>query len=349
MPTKGGRRVCFMSVYYVSATGNNRNPGTFELPWATPAFGAKQLKSGDTLIIRSGQYILRDFEEDMITPLSGTADAWITIKGEDGGRSVLIGTDNLYAAMEISGVNFLRIENLEITSDRRNPFRDGINSLYPASHIVMDNLYIHHLDEFGINLRDIEYFQLLNSRIEYCGFGSVGGPPGYRGGWRNVLIRNCRLSFSGHYYRGGPGPSPYDRPDGLGIEPSFGPLEVIDTAAEHNRGDGLDSKAKNTYIRQCIVAHNSCDGIKLWGDRGRIENCLIYDTGNSDPTPTPWAGIVIDQIDQEGASFEIVNTTLAHNPRTSGYPMYVQYSSEVPITLLMKNTLAAFKNSLGVK
>lgn len=69
---------------------------------------------------------------------------------------------------------------------------------------------------------------------------------------------------------------PYDRPDGFGIEPSDGPVEIVRTVAEHNYGDGLDSKAANTSIRQCTVSNNSCDGIKLWGGGSVVENTLIY-------------------------------------------------------------------------
>ncbi len=329
--------------YYVSPNGSNLNPGTAEQPWATPAFGARQLQPGDTLIIRSGTYILRDFGEDVIVPPSGRADAWITIKGEEGDRPVLVGTDNLMAAINLSGASYVRIENLEITSDQQHPFREGINAWEPAAHIILDNLYIHHLDEMGIDLRDIDDLQLLNSRIEYCGFGAVGGPTGEQGGWRNILIRGCRLSYSGHYYQGvidNPN-NPYDRPDGFGIEPSDGPVEIADTIVEHNRGDGLDSKADNTYIHNCIVANNSCDGIKVWGSNSKIENCLIYGTGDGDAAPTPWAGLVIDQVETPGAYFEIVNTTVHDNPQRTGYPMYVQYDSTTPITLVMRNSIVS--------
>ena len=136
--------------------------------------------------------------------------------------------------------------------------------------------------------------------------------------------------------------NPYDRPDGFGIEPSEGPVEIADTVAEHNKGDGIDSKARNTYIHNCIVANNSCDGIKLWGRDGRIENCLIYGTGDGVGGPSPWAGIVIDQVEDPGAYFEIVNTTVHDNPEREAYMMYVQYPpSSTPITLVMRNTIVA--------
>ncbi len=334
------------AIYYVSPNGNNNNPGTRERPWATPGYGSRQLHPGDTLIILGGKYILSQYDADIITPPSGTEGAWITIKGEEGNRPILAGRNNLLTAINLSGVQYVRIENVEITHDDNAQgeavwFRDGIQILgKPAAHIVLKDLYIHHVDEFGMNIQDVEDLQILNCRIEYAGFGALGGPEGNSGGWRNVVIRNSTLSYSGHYYQGGDGSNrPYDRPDGFGIEPSQGPILIEDTIVEHNYGDGIDSKAANTIIRRCIVANNSCDGVKLWGDNSRVENTLIYGRGDGDNTVTPWSPIVIDQVETPNAHFEIVNVTvddeLGHN-----YLMYVQYDNpDFPIQLVLRNNI----------
>ncbi|MFH1266706.1 MAG: right-handed parallel beta-helix repeat-containing protein, partial [Planctomycetota bacterium] len=220
--------------FYVSPTGNNASPGSRERPWATPGYGSRQLKPGDTLILRAGRYVLSRFDEDILMPPSGRPEAWVTIRGEEGKRPVLAGRDNLMAAVILDGVSYVRIENLEITHDDRAPgnpchFREGVHLCdKPGSHISLDRLYIHHLDEFGVNLQDVDHLQMTDCRVEYCGFGAVGGPAGARGGWRNVSIRRCELSYSGHYYQGGDGSKrPYDRPDGFGIEPSAGPVEIV--------------------------------------------------------------------------------------------------------------------------
>ena len=329
------------TTYYVSPNGDNSNPGTHQEPWATPGYGSRELQPGDTLIILGGKYILSAFDGDIITPLSsGRDDAWIVIKGEEGNRPVLAGRNNLFSAIILDGVSYIRIENLEITSDNGAPFRDGINDGgNEISHIVLKELHIHHLDEFGINLGNVDDMLVEECNITHCGFGAVGGPAGETG-WRNISIKKTYLSYSGHYYQGGSGPSPYDRPDGFGIEPSVGPVNIVDCLVEHNRGDGLDSKAENTFIRNCIVANNSCDGIKLWGDGSRVHNSLVYGTGDGAPNSSPWAALVIGTL-MQGAYFEIINVTIHDTPQTQNYPMYVQYDSSTSITFLMRNSIVA--------
>lgn len=333
------------ATFHVAPNGNNANPGTRDRPWASPAYGARQLAPGDTLVILPGRYVLADFENDVLRPSSGTPGAWVTILGEGTPPPVLVGRDNLLTAVDLAGVEYVRLANLEITHDNTVQgeaafFRDGLEVLgSPSAHLVLENLHIHHIDEYGMNLQDIEDVSILNCRIEYCGFGSLGGPAGEHGGWRNVTIRGCSLSWAGHYYQGGDGSGcPYDRPDGFGIEPSQGPILIEETRAEHNRGDGLDSKAANTVIRRSIVASNSCDGIKVWGEGSRIENSLVYGRGDGDSTATPWAPLVIDQVERAGARFEVVNVTV-DDVVGQNYLMYVQYGLDTPVEVTLRNVI----------
>ena len=345
------------ATYYVGPNGNNSNPGTREQPWATPGYGSRQLQPGDTLIILGGRYVLSEYDADVITPLSGTASAWITIQGEEGNRPVLAGRNGLLTAINLSGVQYVHIQNLEITHDDTASgeamwFREGVEILgTPSAHIILQDLYIHHIDEYGMNIQDVEDLQILNCRLEYCGYGSLGGPAGEHGGWRNVVIRGCSLSWAGHYYRGSDGSlvctgeptdppycRPYDRPDGFGIEPSQGPILIEDTIAEHNYGDGLDSKAANTTIRRCIVANNTCDGVKVWADNSRIENTIIYGRRDGNPETAPWSAIVIDQVEQAGARFEIVNVTV-DDYVGNNYLMYVQYDNPLPVQVMVRNSI----------
>jgi len=137
------------ATYYVAPGGDDAGAGSAAAPWAHPAYGARRLQPGDTLILRAGTYVLSDYGSDIIRPPSGTASAWITLRGESGGRAVLAGRDDLAMAMELGGTSYVRIENLEITHDSAASgqavrFRDGISIVdAPAEHIVLDNVHIH--------------------------------------------------------------------------------------------------------------------------------------------------------------------------------------------------------------
>lgn len=329
------------TTYYVSTEGSDSNPGTLEAPWASPGYGSKQLEAGDTMVILGGRYTLETYWDDTITPPGGSAGAPTTIRGGEGSRPVLAGSGDLFSAVDVSGLSYVRIENLEITSDNGADFREGINGTDgPVEHLVLEDLYIHHIDEAAVDLGDVYDLQVLNCTMTHCGFGCLMGPEGEEGGWREVLIEGCDLSYSGHYYQGGPGPGPYDRPDGLGIEPSQGPVEIRNTLCEHNRGDGLDSKAANTYIHECVVANNACDGIKLWQGPSRVENTLVYGTGDGTGGASPWAGLVVDS-EAPGDVFEFVNVTVHDDPSREAYPAYFQYEAAAPVEILMRNCIVA--------
>jgi hypothetical protein len=323
------------TIYYVATTGNDSNPGTAEQPWRTPGYASRQLAPGDKLIIKGGRYILSEYDAHILTPPDGTVDKTITIEGEEGHRPVLAGKDNLAAAIRLS--SYLTIKNIEITSHNGAWFRDAIMGLdLPISHVTLQDLSIHHIDEFGVNIADVNHLTIDNCAITYTGIGSIGGPDGQHGGWRNILINGCQLSYNGHYYRGGPGPGFFDRPDGFGIEPSSGPIEIRDTTAQHNLGDGLDSKAANTFIHHCIIANNRCDGIKLWRGDSKVENCLIYGTGDGIGGHSPWAGLVIEE-QNDGDTFEIINVTIHDNPTRRAYSMYAGYNRLADISITMRN------------
>lgn len=303
--------------YYVSPLGNDSNPGTREKPWRNISFAVTHLSPGDTLVILS----------------------------ENGNtKPIIAGGNNLRTAFDLSGKSYIWIENLEITHNNNlkgegKYFREGITIVdAPSKNLVFKNLYIHHIDEYGMDMRDIDSIQIIGCRIEYCGFGSLGGPEANYGGWRNVVIKGCTLSYSGHYYQGGDSCYVYDRPDGFGIEPSEGPVLIENTVAMHNYGDGLDSKAKNTTIKECIVANNSCDGVKIWGNGSKVINTLIYGRGDRNPTTTPWSPLVIDQVEEPNAEFEIINCTI-DDTVGNNYTFYVQYGSSTPVRVVIKNNI----------
>lgn len=337
--------------YYVSPSGDNSNPGTVSQPWRTPGYGSKQIRAGDTLIVLYGVYDMHLYYDDMITPPSGMPGAPTVIKGEESAKPVLRGDGSLLACIEIPGGSNIVIENFEITSIIDTPYSGGIRSGIElggsagegttVNNIVIRNIYIHHVEETGINVAgDATNLMFKRVKVERTGGPGISAPQGVAGGWRNVVVDSCYLGYAGHFYRGRDTLSPWDRPDGFGIENSEGPVEIRYTISEHNNGDGLDSKAKKTYIHHSVVANNFGDGVKLWGDSSIVENTLIYGTGDGRIEATPWCLLVIETDDSNGY-FEITNVTMWDSPqRPAHYAMVSQYDYDtVPITINMRNVI----------
>lgn len=335
--------------YYVSPSGSDTNPGTSPgAPWGNLTNSINnRLKPGDRLVVMNGRYLINDYDNILIPP-SGNAGAWVTIEGQAGSRPVLAGGNNLDRLFTLSGRSYIHLKNLEITHDNQATgeglwFRNGIvcDDEGKCSNIILENLYIHHVDDMGINMQDVSNIQILNSRIEYCAISAIGGPQSNGlGGWQNATIKGCSLSYSGHYYQGGNDSRHiYDRPDGMEIpHGSLGPLLVEDTLVEHNYGDGLDASVADTTIRRCLVANNTCEGIKLWGGDSRVENTLIHGRGDGDGTPSPWSAIVLSS-EQAGDNFTLINVTVDDFIGTN-YLMHVQYDIPgTPIQLTMRNCI----------
>jgi hypothetical protein len=333
------------NIFYVATNGNDSNPGTANSPWRTPGPSSRKLRPGDTLIIRAGRYVLST-DSDMLEPPSGETNAWITVQGENG--TMLVGRNNLHAAINlVLNQSYLRFENLDITHDAQASdirFNDGIDIHGGTpSNIVLVGINVHHVDDLGLTMQAVRFVTVMNCVFAFCADGAIGSPPG--SDWRYVKVIDCQLSNSGHYFQGGSGPNPsYDRPDGFGIEYSTGPVELRRVISEHNLGDGLDSKAANTAIIDCIAANNHGDGIKLWEAPSGVTNSLVYGRGDGDPTHTGWVPIVIKG-SPANSDFSLVNVTV-HDPLGSSYVLACAYDDpSLTLNLVIRNCTFYGSNS----
>jgi parallel beta-helix repeat protein len=95
------------SVYYVSPTGNDANPGTSSAPFKTFTKANSVLTAGSTLNIYAGIY-----NEQLKISKSGTSSAWITVKPLNG--TVVIDMKNLTnPAVNIQG-SYVALNNLDV-------------------------------------------------------------------------------------------------------------------------------------------------------------------------------------------------------------------------------------------
>jgi hypothetical protein len=100
---------------YVSPSGDNHNPGTFDQPWRTLAFSLHRIFTGQVLFVRGGTY--RE-QIDRIRIHSGTPTGPIEVLAYPGENPVLLGSVSLRRPA------YWLIDNLDVRGDasaRRQP------------------------------------------------------------------------------------------------------------------------------------------------------------------------------------------------------------------------------------
>src|SRR5215211_6261612 len=95
------------SVYYVSPTGNDTNPGTSSAPFRTFAKANSVLSAGSTLNIYAGTY-----NEQLKISKSGTSSAWITVKPLGG--AVVIDMLNAVTFGVSLSASYVTVSGLEV-------------------------------------------------------------------------------------------------------------------------------------------------------------------------------------------------------------------------------------------
>ena len=338
--------ISMSETYYVSTSGDNSNDGSFQQPWATPGYGSKQMAPGDSLVILSGEYVMETYYDDMITPPSGYSGNPTVVTGQGSPLPEMQGTGSLFSCVQLEDYSSnIIVSNMVLTSLIDEPYtggtRGGIICSGNSSDILFTGLEIHRTEMMGIDLGgDAAGVTIQDCTIHHTAYTCIGGPSASSQGWVDVLIDQCYLGYAGHFYNGEDTLSVWDRPDGVGFEDSEGPVTISNTLVEHTNGDGLDSKAKRTWIHHCTVSNCFADGIKLWGDSSFVENTLVYGTGDSVAVSSPWCALVIGTDDQN-AVFGVTNCTFWDSPqRPSHYLSTVQYDNpSVSIDLVLQNNL----------
>ncbi len=207
------------TTFYVSSSGNDANSGTKNSPYKTLAKGVGALQPGDTLIILPGTY-----NETLTSVRSGTAQAPITVRSEQGRGSVLITKsgqvlsishehlvvdgltfDAQYSAADAarvtSGGNFFKFLNSEL----RRAGRDCMDMSGP-DNVLIENSLIHHClywdpavgraDAHGIAAGGsfTDGLIIRNTEIHSFSGDALQIDPGRNAnGWRNVVVENSHF------------------------------------------------------------------------------------------------------------------------------------------------------------
>ena len=155
------------SVYYVSPTGSDTNPGTSSAPFKTFAKANSLLTAGSTLHIYAGVY-----NQQLKISKSGTSSAGITIQPLGG--AVVIDMQNTTTIGLDIRASYVTVTGLEI----RNSNNACVN--LAGGNITVNSLIVHDCTAQGIQATNTSNARILNSRI-----------------YRTVLSNAARTASSG--------------------------------------------------------------------------------------------------------------------------------------------------------
>jgi hypothetical protein len=133
------------SVYYVSTTGNDSNPGTSSAPFRTFSKATSMLSAGSTLYIHPGIY-----SESLKILNSGTDGAWITVK-PSGGAVIIDVQNTTNAVVQLLG-SYIAVSDLEVKGST------DICVKALGSYLRISGLNVHECQTHGIfmNGRHVE-------------------------------------------------------------------------------------------------------------------------------------------------------------------------------------------------
>ncbi len=164
-----------------------------------------QAVPGDVITLAPGEYKISYLN---LKNKSGTAAAWITIKGENG--AVVKGTASNSNIIELENSNYVRLENLEITSGSSADDIAGIKiGGAKTTNIEMNKLNIHDVTGNGVSVfaTEASNIVLTSSQVANCGDSGVyWGYPGksvvHDSSITDNYIHHCPKTASNNYHYG---------------------------------------------------------------------------------------------------------------------------------------------------
>jgi hypothetical protein len=134
-------------VYYVSPSGNDAHPGTFEQPWKTIQKAANTLKAGETVYLREGTY---NITEQIRPKYSGIENQWITYAGYPGEKA-MIDADLVYVEPATGEPPFARDQ--------------GAFQIEKIRYIIVKNITLINSHNAGFTVRDSDYIHFYNNTV----------------------------------------------------------------------------------------------------------------------------------------------------------------------------------------
>lgn len=242
-------------IFFVDPTGSDVNDGSEAAPWGTIQNAVENVVPGDTILLQSGTYAGARIE------MSGTEDAWITIKSAPG-ASVLINSP---------GPNNRHESNLEFETWEGNE---------TVAYWVVDGLEVANAPNWGIDMRGSEEnhshdFIIRNNRVHQNGLES--GTTGIFAAFVDDIIVEGNESYG----NGEHGIYLSNSGDRFVVRGNL--LHSNESCGLHMNGDlesGEDGIISNGLVENNIIYQNGsggCSGINLDGVTDVIIlNNLLY-------------------------------------------------------------------------
>jgi parallel beta-helix repeat protein len=275
-------RSSFYSLYYVAMDGNDDNVGSESHPWRTLQHAADMAQPGDTILVRSGTYPGLRIES------SGTANAWITLRAEDG-ASVTINqpgprnkhnSDVEIETWEGDGVvAYWIIQGFEVANAPSWGIDIRGSETGKSHHIIIGDNQVHHN---GLSTGRTGIFAAFADDVQIVGNES------YANGEHGIYVNNssdrfiirgnrlhnnasCGLHLNGDASMGGDG----IMSDGL-IESNI----IYENGTSGGAAINMDG-VTNTTLRNNLLYNNHASGIAIFQEDGAVcshDNSILHNT-----------------------------------------------------------------------
>ena len=293
-------------VYYVSLSGNDKNPGTKAAPFKTTRkIDNLHLAAGDTVYLKAGQTFMGSL--DFKAGTNGTKGRPIVITSYGIDNAMIDSKDS--AAIRLYKNNYIKFEQLSLHGSGRKTGN------------VKDGLAINNCTNIEVSDVDISGFQKSGLRI----FSS-----------RNVIAKNVFAHDNGS--AGITVESPYPKRESSDIK-------ILDCRAENNPGDPTNltnhsgngivvGNCKNVLIDHCTATNNGWDmprigngPVGIWAYEAEnviIQHCLSYRNKTS-KGGADGGGFDLDG----GVTNSIIQYCFSYENQGSGYCIFQYWGASV--------------------
>ena len=262
--------------YYVDAAGgNNSQPGTAALPWATLQRAADAVHAGDRVVVRPGDYTGFYLDED------GTAPAPIEFFAQPGVR-ITQRNATTPDGINLEGASYIVIDGFAVTGMPRAGVRAAALPSAGMNHVTIRNVHAYDNQRWGIFTGFVDDLLIENNEtsgsvIEHGIYVSNSGDrPVLRGNksWGN---HGSGIHMNGDESQGGDGTISQALVTGNWI---YG--NAANLGAGFGGGSGINMDGvQNSRIENNLVYDNHASGISLYkidGAAGSNGNLVINNT-----------------------------------------------------------------------